>query len=297
MDRINIKGLEVFAYHGVEEQEKIEGQKFYIDAVLYCDMVAPGNSDDLEDTVNYAKVSEFIEKFLTENRFDLIEAAAQQTTLALLKRMPKIRQIDFTMNKPDAPIGIPFENVSVSISRKWHRAYLSIGSNIGEKEAYLNQAVESFYDNEHCRVIQVSKYVETKPYGPVVQDNFLNGCVEIETLYEAEELLHFIHRIEQEAGRTREIHWGPRTLDIDIILYDQKVIYEPNLIVPHKEMHKRAFVLVPLAEIAPYAYNPVLNKCALQLLDELTDEEKERAGMSKCTGCSGCGGCARGSET
>lgn len=289
MNQINIKGLEVFAYHGVEEEEKRNGQNFYIDAVLYCDITTPGNSDDLEDTVNYAKVCQFIDRFLKENRYDLIEAAAQQVTLALLRTMPKIRRIDFTMNKPDAPIGLPFGNVSVSVSKKWHRAYLSIGSNMGDKEAYLNQAVEAFYDNESCRVLQISKFVETKPYGPVEQDNFLNGCVEIETLYEPQELLDFVNRVEQECGRTREIHWGPRTLDIDIILYDNEIIYEQNLIIPHKEMHKRAFVLVPLAEIAPYAKNPVWNKSVLQLLEELTEEEKDSAGMSRCQGCSGCG--------
>lgn len=288
MDKISIRGLEIFAYHGVMQEEKENGQKFYVDATLFCDTKTAGMSDDLEDTVNYAAVCQFIDKFLKENRFDLIEAAAEQTVRSLLQYMPKIRQIEFTINKPSAPIGLPFENVAVSIFRKWHKVFLSIGSNIGDKEAYLNQALESFYDDECCRVINVSKYVETKPYGPVEQDNFLNGCIEIETLYEPEQLLEVIHQIESEANRTREVHWGPRTLDIDIVLYDNDIIYEQNLIIPHKEMHKRAFVLVPLAEIAPYAYHPVLNKSVSVLLEELDDEEKESAGMSKCAGCSGC---------
>ena len=71
----------------------------------------------------------------------------------------------------------------------------------------------------------VSKFIETEPYGPVEQDNFLNGCVEIETLYEPKELLATVNRIEAEANRTREIHWGPRTLDIDIVLYNNAIIY------------------------------------------------------------------------
>lgn len=288
MDRIEIRVLEVFAYHGVEEQEKLEGQNFYIDATLYCDVRTPGNSDELDDTINYALACEFIDRFLKENRFDLIEAAAEQTVTALLKRMPKLRKIDFTIHKPSAPIGLPFEDVSVSITRMWNKAYLSVGSNMGDKEEYLNQAIESFYDDYNCRVIQVSKFIETEPYGPVEQDNFLNGCVEIETLYTPQELLAFANQIEQTAGRTREIHWGPRTLDVDIILYNNEIVYEPNLIIPHKEMHKRAFVLVPLSQIAPYAMNPVLNKSVSALLEELSGEEKASAGMSGCAGCSGC---------
>lgn len=100
-------------------------------------MRTPGLSDDLEDTVNYAKACKFINKFMTENRFDLIEAVAEQTTRGLLKEFPKIKAIDFTINKPNAPIKLPFGNVAVSISRKWNKAYLSIGSNIGDKEDTL----------------------------------------------------------------------------------------------------------------------------------------------------------------
>ena len=222
MDCIKIRQLEIFAYHGCNEDEKINGQKFYVDANLYTDVRTPGLSDDLEDTVNYAKACKFINKFMTENRFDLIEAVAEQTTRGLLKEFPKIKAIDFTINKPNAPIKLPFGNVAVSISRKWNKAYLSIGSNIGDKEGYLNQAIDSLYDDENCRVLAVSKFIETEPYGPVEQDNFLNGCVEIETLYEPKELLATVNRIEAEANRTREIHWGPRTLDIDIVLYNNE---------------------------------------------------------------------------
>ena len=147
MDIIRIEQLEIFAYHGCNEEEKRDGQKFYVDANLYTDVMTPGLSDDLEDTVNYAKACKFINKFLTENRFDLIEAVAEQTTRALLKEFPKIRKVDFTINKPNAPIKLPFGNVAVSVSREWHKAYLSIGSNIGDKEGYLNQAVDMLNDD------------------------------------------------------------------------------------------------------------------------------------------------------
>ena len=189
MDCIKIRQLEIFAYHGCNEDEKINGQKFYVDANLYTDVRTPGLSDDLEDTVNYAKACKFINKFMTENRFDLIEAVAEQTTRGLLKEFPKIKANDFTINKPNAPIKLPFGNVAVSISRKWNKAYLSIGSNIGDKEGYLNQAIDSLYDDEIAEFWRYLNLLKLNLDGPVEQDNFLNGCVEIETLYEPKELL------------------------------------------------------------------------------------------------------------
>ena len=283
MDCINIKKLEIFAYHGVNEEEKENGQTFFINATIYSDIVTPGLSDDLEDTVNYSKVCKFINKFFTENRFDLIEAAAIQTSRAVLKNFPKIRKIDLEVNKPEAPVSLSFENISVKVTSEWKKAYLSIGSNMGDKEAYLNGAVEEFYNDDNCRVNAVSNFVETKPYGPVEQDNFLNGCVEIETLYSARELLDRIHEIENDNDRTREVHWGPRTLDIDIVFFGEEVIDEPDLKIPHIEMHKRAFVLEPLNQIAPNAVHPLFGKSVGQLRDECDDDT-----VNKCAGCGGC---------
>lgn len=281
MDCIKIVQLEVFAFHGCNEEEKINGQKFYVDADLYTDVKTPGLSDNLEETVNYAKACKFIHKFMTENRFDLIEAVAEQTIRALLKEFPKIRGINFTIHKPNAPIKLAFGDVAVSVQRKWHKAYLSIGSNIGNREAYLNQAIDALYDDENCRVMTISNFIETEPYGYTEQDKFLNGCIEIETLYSPQELLIAVNNIESEAGRTRDIHWGPRTLDIDIILFDDEIIQEQNLMIPHVEMHKRLFVLEPLNQIAPYAVHSVYKKTVSQLLKELKPDEK-------CQGCSGC---------
>ena len=281
MDCIKIEQLEVFAYHGCNEEEKINGQKFYVDANLYGDVKTPGVSDCLEETVNYSKACKFINRFMTENRFNLIEAVAEQTTRALLKEFPKIKAVDFTINKPNAPIKLPFGNVAVCVRRKWHKVYLSIGSNIGNKEAYLNQAIDGLYDDDNCRVLAVSNFIETEPYGPVLQDNFLNGCVEIETLYSPRELLKAVNGIEAEADRKREVHWGPRTLDIDIILYDDKIVQEQDLMIPHMEMHKRLFVLEPLNQIAPYAVHPIYKKTVSQLLEQLKPDNK----------CQGCGGC------
>ena len=103
------------------------------------------------------------------------------------------------------------------------------------------------------------------------QPDFLNGCLRMKTLYYPKELLRELNQIEKEAGRERIIHWGPRTLDLDIIFYDDLISQEDDLCIPHVEMHKRSFVLEPLEEIAPYKRHPGNGKTVRQMLEELTD--------------------------
>ena len=115
----------------------------------------------------------------------------------------------------------------------------------------------------------MSKYLVTEPYGGVEQDEFLNGVLRLRTLLTPEELLDRLHELEAEANRERLIHWGPRTLDLDILFYDNEIIDTPDLHIPHIDMQNRDFVLKPMDEIAPHYRHPVLNKTIHQLLDEL----------------------------
>ena len=169
------------------------------------------------------------------------------------------------IEKPWAPVAIPVDSVSVEISRGWHRAYIAIGSNMGDKKAYLDEAVEKLKNHPYCKVVKVSDYITTEPYGGVEQDVFLNGALEIKTLLYPAELLALLNRIEAEAGRERTIHWGPRTLDLDILFYDDCIIDSPALTVPHIDMQNRGFVLIPMSQIAPYLRHPVLG-CSVGLL-------------------------------
>ena len=123
-----------------------------------------------------------------------------------------------------------------------------------------------------CRLIASADYIVTEPYGGVEQDDFLNGAVVIETLLTPRELLDLLHEIEQQADRKREIHWGPRTLDLDILLYDDLIVQEEDLYIPHIEMHKRDFVLRPLVQIAPYAIHPTTGCSILTLFERLQKE-------------------------
>ena len=268
-DQIKITDLEVFANHGVFPEENKLGQKFLISAVLYTDTRKAGKTDDLTASIHYGEVSAFITKYMKEHTYQLLERVAETLAEEMLKSISGLCKIDLEIKKPWAPVGLPLKTVSVKISREWHTTYIALGSNIGDSETYLNEAVEKIGQIPTCTVEKVSSYLVTEPYGVIDHPDFLNACLKMRTLLYPEELLKELNRIEKEAGRERIIHWGPRTLDLDILLYDDIVLEEDDLCIPHVEMHKRSFVLEPLAEIAPYKRHPVYGKTVREMLEEI----------------------------
>ena len=135
-------------------------------------------------------------------------------------------------------------------------AYLSIGSNIGDRLDHLVEAVRALEARDDVRVLAVSSVYETAPVGYTDQADFLNIAIGVETTLDAYALLALCQEIEQGLGRVRKIRWGPRTVDLDILLYNNDAILVENLVIPHPRMHERAFVLVPLLEIAPAVVHP-----------------------------------------
>lgn len=268
MYQINIDKLEIYAYHGVFDDEKENGQTFYVSAVLNLDTSAP-TSDNLDESVNYADVCELINNVMTKKSYDLIETCADTVATSIITTYPIISEVSVTVFKPDAPVDMIFKNISVTTSKKWHRAYLSIGSNLGDTKKHLDTALSMITESSYNKNVRCSSYITTKPYGYTDQPDFLNAAIEVDTIFSPLELLDFISNIEQCEKRVRDIHWGPRTLDIDIILYDDIIMHTDKLIIPHKEMHKREFVLRPLCELNPYAMNPVLNQATCTLLNAL----------------------------
>jgi 2-amino-4-hydroxy-6-hydroxymethyldihydropteridine diphosphokinase len=127
-------------------------------------------------------------------------------------------------------------------------AYLSLGSNIGDRGEHLALGVRSVVGTEPYRV---SRVYETEPVGGVAQDSFWNLVLELSTEATPRELLERAQRAEQERGRTREVHWGPRTLDVDVLLVGSETSEDPEILVPHPRLYERSFVLVPLRELAP----------------------------------------------
>lgn len=277
MDCIKITNLKVFAHHGVFPEETREGQDFYVNACLYLDCRKAGMSDTLGDSVNYGEVCQFITEFLQQNTYQLIEAAAEHLTEKILLRWRELglKEVTLELCKPHAPIGLPFENVSVTLQRGWHRVYLALGSNMGDREAFLKDAVEKLKKEPGLVAQQVSDFIWTTPYGGVEQEDFLNGAIAVDTLFSPQELLALLHRIEQEAGRTREIHWGPRTLDLDIIFYDKLVYEDEALVIPHMDMQNRDFVLKPLLQLCPNYRHPLLQKSIRELYQEL-EQKKDK---------------------
>ncbi|WP_392486497.1 2-amino-4-hydroxy-6-hydroxymethyldihydropteridine diphosphokinase [Haloimpatiens sp. FM7315] len=272
MDKIFIKDLEVFANHGVYLEEKKLGQKFLISAEVFLDLQEAGISDNLNETVNYGQLCYEIENTFRQDTFDLIEKAAEKTAAYILLKYPLITRLKLKVKKPFAPIGKSLKYAAIEIDRSKHKAYIGLGSNLGDKEYNLNKAIEYINNSPYTKVIKVSSFYITKPYGYLDQEDFLNCALAVETLLNPEKLMDILLNIEKELKRERLIKWGPRTIDLDILLYDDLVISKEKIVVPHPFMQDRMFVLEPLTEIAPYAIHPLLNKRIYQLKKELECE-------------------------
>lgn len=272
MDYIKITNLKVFAHHGVFDFETKKGQDFYVNAKLFLDLSRAGKSDDLTQSVHYGEVSLFIKEFWEKNTFLLIEAASYHAMKAVMLKFPLIQKIEFELCKPEAPIPMEFENVSVMLDMAWHKIYIGMGSNMGKKAGYLEEAVEKIKNDDDFRNVRVSSFIETKPYGYVNQDDFVNAVLEAETILRPEALLERLHQYEQEAKRERKIHWGPRTLDLDILFYDQLIMDSKELVIPHPDLKNRDFVLDPLMELAPYLRHPIYQKTIAGLREELNNQ-------------------------
>ncbi|MBN8237511.1 2-amino-4-hydroxy-6-hydroxymethyldihydropteridine diphosphokinase [Halobacillus kuroshimensis] len=156
-----------------------------------------------------------------------------------------------------------------------NKAYIALGSNLAEREQYLRDAIALLDENEDVQVEGRSGVYETSPVGYTDQGDFLNMVITVETSLPPEDLLAACQAIEDGLGRKRLVKWGPRTIDLDILLYNEENRAAAELTIPHPHMHERAFVIVPLADVDPQAYLPHLQKQAVELLHELPDAERE----------------------
>ena len=153
--------------------------------------------------------------------------------------------------------------------------YIALGSNLGDKENNLKEALRRL-TKKGITVCRVSGFISTAPYGVVDQPDFLNAVAEIETDKSPAELLQILLQTEREMGRKRVRCWGERNIDLDLLLYDDRIIELPELKVPHPDMQNRDFVLRPLVQIAPHMVHPVLKKTVEQLWKEMQDRGKEK---------------------
>ncbi len=154
-----------------------------------------------------------------------------------------------------------------------HIAYIGFGSNLGDKIAYCEKAITEILNLDNHRLLAKSSFYKTQPVGYRSQDWFVNGIIKLETDLEPLDLLQSLKEIESRLGRTETFHGGPREIDLDLLLYEDRIIQTDNLQIPHPRIQERQFVLIPLAEIDPNLIHPVLKKSVQKLLREIKEDQ------------------------
>jgi dihydroneopterin aldolase/2-amino-4-hydroxy-6-hydroxymethyldihydropteridine diphosphokinase len=155
-----------------------------------------------------------------------------------------------------------------------HTAFLSIGSNIGDRLQNCQKAIQNLARSKDIKLIKTSSFYETEPWGEIKQDWFINFAVKVETMLDAEDLLALLQDIEKGFGRKRIIKGGPRIIDFDVLFFNREIVETEKLSVPHPRLHERRFVLMPLNEIAPDFIHPVLKRTIKELLRDVDDDKK-----------------------
>ena len=163
--------------------------------------------------------------------------------------------------------------MSLSTANSMPLAYIGFGSNIGDRLAHIQNAIHVLSKTEGITLQKISSVYKTAPVGYEAQAEFLNGVAAIQTSLSPLSLLHTLKDIETEVGRQHRIRWGPREIDLDILIYGDLCLQTEKLVIPHPEMHLRRFVLVPLAEIAPDVVHPVFQETVQTLLERLEDNK------------------------
>ncbi len=256
MDRILIDDLRVLTVIGALPHEREIAQPIRIDLSLGVDLHEAGRSDELADTVHYGLVCERVSTVCRESKDILLERLAAKVADVVLE-FDLVEEVDVTLTKLRPPIPEEVQSTAVRLVRTRkeaaapplvaHRALVALGSNLGDRERYLRFAVE-----ELGTVTAMSQVWETEPIGgPDGQGAFLNMVVAVETALDPFALLRRCQRIEANALRQRIVHWGPRTLDVDVLFYDDMAIDSEALKLPHPRIFERRFVLAPLSEVAP----------------------------------------------
>ena len=260
-DTVRITGVPAEGRPGVHQEEKARPQPFLVDVEAEVEAARAAAGDDLADTVSYADIASDAVAVVRGPSVDLIETLAQRIADRVLAR--GALRVAVTVHKPEAPVGLPFSDASVTVRRDGplaasgtiRRAVVALGANLGDARAALDAAVEAVRRLDVC-VTAVSRYARTAPVlapGQPPQPDYLNAVLTLTTAMSPLDLLAALQRIEVRLGRVRRERWGPRAIDLDIVDVEGVASRNPRLTLPHPLAAGRLFVLEPWAEIEPDA--------------------------------------------
>ncbi len=271
--QIALTGVSAFGHHGVLDHERADGQQFVVDVLMEVDLTRAAEGDDLADTVNYAEVAAAVVAAVEGPALDLIEALAGRIADAVLLQ-PLVEAVDVVVHKPQAPVGVPFGDVSVRLRRERSVAVvIALGANLDEPAQTLVQAGRRLRRVRGLGSIRISSLHLTQPVGGPEQPPYVNAVAVARTRLAPHTLLAELHRLEEAFGRTRSVRWGPRTLDLDLVQYgpggEELRQDDPMLTLPHPRAHERAFVLAPWAQVEPDALLHVAGRGAVPVADLL----------------------------
>jgi dihydroneopterin aldolase/2-amino-4-hydroxy-6-hydroxymethyldihydropteridine diphosphokinase len=259
-DRVVVRGITATGHHGVFDFERREGQPFVVDVELAVDLARAGASDDLAHTVHYGEVAADVVARIEGEPFDLIERLAQVIAEDALAR-PLVESVTVTVHKPKAPVGVEFGDVQVRVTRERPLVpvVIALGANLGEPAETVMAVLQDLQLSEVVTFPASSGLWETDPVGGPDQPAYVNAVLTGLTRLSPRRLLDVLHEIEAAHGRTREVRWGARTLDLDLIQYgapgesSEVRSDDPGLTLPHPRAHERAFVLQPWLVADPAA--------------------------------------------
>jgi dihydroneopterin aldolase/2-amino-4-hydroxy-6-hydroxymethyldihydropteridine diphosphokinase len=256
MDRILIDDLRVMTVIGALPHEREAAQPIRIDLSIGLDLRNAGRSDELNDTVHYGLVCERVAEMARDSKDILLERLAAKVADVVLEfDLVELVDVKLTKLRPAIPEEVQSTSVTLTRSRaeaaapplENHEVIVALGSNLGDRLGYLKFAV-----GELGNVVAMSQVFETEPVGgPDDQGAYLNMVVKVHTALDPYAFIRRCQRIEANALRQRIVHWGPRTLDVDMLFYDDVHIDSEHLTVPHPRINERRFVLTPLSEVAP----------------------------------------------
>lgn len=274
MDSLIIKDLLIMGHHGLFPEEKALGQKFLVSCEIKYNIKEAGLENKLEASINYGQLCQDITRLLTEENFDLIETCAYKVLDHIFRTYPIAQEVEVSIKKPWAPIGLALDYPEVVIRRKKRTYFIGLGSNMGPREENLSLGLEKI-ESRGIKVTLKSSLYETPAWGLEDQADFLNQAAQLESYEEPQDLLRILASIEDEIGRVRAEKWGPRPIDLDMLFAGDEVIYTDSLKVPHPYIEERTFVLEPMNEIAPFFVHPVLNTQIRKLYQAMVNQDKE----------------------